>query len=193
MGKESETKSFNPLSADEQLDLFNQMSAVFRQGGLRGLQLGKGEVENVYRMRATILQLNESVAWSQRSVAAYEKDKAELQSALAAANEECERLRGDYKALNRQLAVAKKIFDSCRNNDNHWGDVEVENHRLKADLAAKDAMLAAASQSVSDVLASADTNSHSHGHWALVTHENYEKLRAVVAGWLEPTQQSANQ
>jgi chromosome segregation ATPase len=124
-----------------------------------------------------------------RRCQSHEAEIARLTAALAAANEECERLRGEYKALNRQLAVAKKIFDSCRNNDNHWGDVEVENHRLKADLAAKDAMLAAASQSVSDVLASADTNSHSHGHWALVTHENYEKLRAVVAGWLEPTQQ----
>jgi hypothetical protein len=110
MGKESETKSFNPLSADEQLDLFNQMSAVFRQGGLRGLQLGKGEVENVYRMRATILQLNESVAWSQRSVAAYEKDKAELQSALAAANEECERLRG--KRLSQGQALYKYVLDA---------------------------------------------------------------------------------
>lgn len=57
---------------------------------------------------------------------------------------EVARLTAENERLRKEVATAHVIMDSCRENDNHWGDVEVENHRLKAELAALTERLAAA-------------------------------------------------
>ena len=44
-----------PLSRDEQDDLFRQMSKRLKQRGIQDIPLLACEMENIYRMRATIL------------------------------------------------------------------------------------------------------------------------------------------
>lgn len=48
-----------PLTRDEQDDLFRQMRLWLESGGLREQRMLACEIENVYRMKATILQLRD--------------------------------------------------------------------------------------------------------------------------------------
>jgi len=62
-----------PLTLSEQDDLFQQMEKRLSKVGVQPANLLACEMENIYRMRATILQLRKSLEWAERSIGAYEQ------------------------------------------------------------------------------------------------------------------------
>jgi hypothetical protein len=58
-----------PLTRAEQDDLFRQMDKWFADGGIRPNDLVASEMENVFRMRATILQIRYDLIETERELA----------------------------------------------------------------------------------------------------------------------------
>lgn len=134
------------------------------------------------------------------------KDKvSDLQSALAAANEECERLRGECNTLHRELNARKQLCSALQDES---VEVYKANAGLQSQLAAKDAMLAAATEFTYEAtdggyvfierilhpepiqwfakLSSGKTDGNAHSPYFETAQGAIDY--ALAAGWLEPTQ-----
>ena len=62
-----------PLTEAEQDDLFRQMEKRLSKVGVQPTNLLACEMENMYRMRATILQQRKALEWARKSIQAYER------------------------------------------------------------------------------------------------------------------------
>jgi hypothetical protein len=90
-----------PLTRDEQDDLFKQMTLWINSGGLRESKMLACEMENIFRMKATIVQLRADVGGGDTAI-------SQLEQGIEALEQENRDLREHFEKFTGFAATCRR-------------------------------------------------------------------------------------